>query len=154
MHIYKLESTTIIHSDIETVWNFFSKPENLNELTPAEMQFEIITPQPLPEMFQGQIIEYIIAPFPFVRFKWTSEITQCEKGILFVDEQKSGPYKYWHHEHRFIIKGSEVHMTDTVKYALPLGFLGRIAHIIFVKKKLANIFTFREEIVQQVFKKP
>lgn len=151
MKIYSLVAETELNARMEDVWEYFSSPENLNALTPDDMQFEILTDVRGVKMYPGMIINYRISPFAGVRFGWTTEITHCEDHHYFVDEQRFGPYAFWHHRHHFEQRGEKIIMTDTVHYALPFGFLGRMAHALFVKKKLEGIFSFREQAIRKVF---
>lgn len=151
MKIYRLERTTHLRTDLETAWKYFSSPANLNEITPPDMHFKIISPDAHKPMYQGMVIEYKIQPFPIVSFGWLTEITHCSDKKFFVDEQRFGPYSFWHHQHHFEERHDGVMMTDIVHYGLPLGPLGSIAHAIFVKKKLEHIFDYRTECMKNVF---
>ncbi|MBX7052321.1 MAG: SRPBCC family protein [Flavobacteriales bacterium] len=150
MYIYKLERSTFLKANLDEVWEFFSKPENLNTLTPPSMHFEIIGDQAPAKMFAGQIICYKISPFQGIRFRWTTEITHCVDKTYFIDEQRFGPYSFWHHLHRYEKKEDGVMMFDTIHYALPAGFIGRLMHRLFIRKKLESIFDFREEASQSL----
>jgi len=143
MKEYLLTREQIVKAPIEKVWAFFSDPENLNELTPSNMGFEITTPRPLAKMFQGQIIEYKVRPILNIPLYWKTEIIDVDPGSSFIDNQVKGPYSLWHHTHTFKAKDTKFTlMGDTVRYALPMGFVGRIAHSLYVKKRLAEIFDF------------
>lgn len=152
MRIFTLTETSLIHAEMHEVWNFFSKPENLNELTPSDLQFEILPDQDLHKMYAGMLIHYKISPFSGIKFRWTTEIAQCIEQSYFVDEQRFGPYSLWHHQHHFEKQGDHVLMTDIVNYALPFGIFGRIAHTLFVRKKLAGIFSYRKKRINEIFK--
>ena len=104
-------------------------------------------------MFPGQIITYKVAPLPGLKTSWVTEITQVSEGNYFIDEQRFGPYRMWHHEHRFEPVTQGVLMTDLVSYKLPLGFLGRVAHFLFVRKQLKQIFEYREKCLEGMFGK-
>lgn len=151
MHIYKLETKTFLKADAETVWNYFSTPLNLNELTPEDMSFEILTELKGVKMYQGMIINYKVRPMFNIPLRWTTEITHCEEGKYFVDEQRFGPYSFWHHQHHFKQVEGGIEMTDIVHYGLPFGFIGRLANAIFVRKKLQSIFDYREKRVAEIF---
>ena len=100
MKIYTLKTTQKLNIDIKTAWDFFSTPKNLQEITPDDLSFEILSDLP-DKMYPGLIIEYFIKPFPFVKFNWVTEITHVDEPKYFVDEQRFGPYKFWHHKHIF-----------------------------------------------------
>ncbi len=103
------------------------------------------------EMFPGQIIEYVVSPFPFVKMGWVTEITYVAEGRYFVDEQRFGPYSFWHHKHFLREKNGGVEMEDIVDYALPFGLLGRLAHALFVKRRLEKIFEHRRFQLENFF---
>ena len=97
------------------------------------------------------IITYKITPLLGIKLNWMTEITQVKFGEYFVDEQRSGPYALWHHEHHFTeIKGG-VHMTDIVHYALPFGIIGRLTNKILVRKEIEKIFAYREKAINDLF---
>ena len=102
-------------------------------------------------MYAGMIIQYKVRPLLNIPMGWTTEITHCEEGKYFVDEQRFGPYALWHHQHHFEDKGTHVLMTDIVNYAMPLGILGRIAHAVWVKNKLKGIFDYRTHVIDRIF---
>jgi ligand-binding SRPBCC domain-containing protein len=149
--IYTLEVKQFIGIPIAEAWDFFSSPGNLSKITPEQMGF-IITSGAAGKMYTGQIITYKVSPFPGFTTNWVTEITHVSEGRFFVDEQRFGPYSMWHHEHHFEVQGNGVLMTDRVSYKLPFGFLGRIAHFIFVKKQLRQIFEYREKFLEQAYK--
>ncbi len=151
MKVYTLERQTVLNTTLEKAWEYFSRPENLNEITPDDMQFKILTDVKGKKMHAGMIIHYRIQPAPFMSFGWTTEIAHSADNQFFVDEQRFGPYAFWHHQHLFEDKGTHVVMTDIVNYALPLGILGRIAHFVWVKNKLKGIFDYRTTVVNRVF---
>jgi ligand-binding SRPBCC domain-containing protein len=152
MRIYTIERTTTIEAPIEKVWDFFSSPKNLNELTPPDLSFEILTDLDGITMYPGLIINYKIRPLLNIPLRWTTEITHCETHRYFVDEQRFGPYSFWHHQHHFKPKGNAIEMTDIVHYGLPLGPLGTLANSIYVQKRLEDIFDYRNRKVSEIFK--
>jgi ligand-binding SRPBCC domain-containing protein len=85
---------------------------------------------------------------------WITEITHVENLKYFVDEQRKGPYRIWHHEHHFKEIPNGVEMSDIVSYEIPLGILGRLAHPLVVQKKLKEIFDYRFAKVEEIFGKP
>jgi len=151
MIVHELKRKQIVNATIDEVWDFFSSPENLDALTPSEMRFDIITPRPLDNMHEGQLIDYIVAPILGIPLKWRTEIIEVVPKVKFIDLQIKGPYKLWHHTHLFKDLGDKVEMTDIVKYALPMGPLGNLAHPVFVKSKLESIFDFRYKKVEELF---
>lgn len=148
MHI--LKSKVILKASIEEVWDFFSSPANLKKITPPAMGFNIITGGD-GKMYPGQIISYKVKPVAGIPLTWVTEITHVEQLKFFVDEQRFGPYSMWHHEHHFREVEQGVEMTDIVTYVLPFGFMGRIAHALFVKNKVQQIFEYRSKVMNQFF---
>lgn len=136
--------------DIERAWNFFSNPANLNEITPPWLNLQMSADLPS-EIYTGLLIPYKVHPILGLPLTWVSEITHVEKPRLFVDEQRFGPYRFWHHRHLFReIKGG-IEMTDMVSYALPFDPFSRILNALMVRKKLDEIFRFRLEYLQEKF---
>jgi ligand-binding SRPBCC domain-containing protein len=150
MKIHTLEQQQILPITREQAWDFFSSPANLEEITPEDVGFEITSPLAV-KMFEGQIITYRVKIVPAVRVSWVTEIKCVEEGRSFVDEQRFGPYKFWHHRHEFESVDGGVLMRDTVHYALPFGPFGALAHTIFVRRKLEWIFNCRKRILSKRF---
>lgn len=148
--IYSLEVRQFLKISLPEAWDFFSSPSNLAKITPGHMGFGITSGIP-EKMYTGQIITYHVSPILGIKTDWVTEITHVAEGRFFVDEQRFGPYCMWHHEHHFELKGDGVLMTDRVSYKLPFGFLGRIAHSLFVKNQLRQIFEYREAYLSKVF---
>ncbi len=142
-----------LNCDIETAWDFFSCPKNLSKITPKDMGFTVLTDYNTEQITEGMVIDYIVSPLLKVPLKWRTRITHVEPNKSFTDFQEKGPYKYWNHFHEFIPNKDGVLMKDTVDYELPFGFLGKIAHRLFVKKKLAHIFDFRYSVLEKLFNK-
>lgn len=134
----------------EAAWEFFSTPSNLNELTPPDIGLDVIY-QAGERLHEGQMIAYRIRVFPGARITWITEIKSVEEGKSFVDEQRFGPYKLWHHRHSFEEIPGGVLMRDLVHYGLGFGPLGDLAHGIFVRRKLESIFTFRRKTLENRF---
>jgi ligand-binding SRPBCC domain-containing protein len=153
MSVYRIVEKIIIPAPLEEVWDFVSRPENLKEITPPHMGFDIVTPA-LPEvMYPGMIIAYKVSPMLRIRMTWVTEITHVESMRYFVDEQRMGPYAMWHHEHHLESHTDGILMTDIVTYKLPLAFIGRWAHRLIVKRQLDQIFKFRKKALEHRFGK-
>ena len=150
--IHVLESSQIIRATIERAWDFFSDPRNLAKITPPELDFTILTALPA-RVHPGMMIEYRVRPLLGIPVRWLTEITHVESGKFFVDEQRIGPYRIWHHEHRFKeLDGGRIEMTDRVTYVLPFSPLSDVIHPFLVKPQLAKIFAFREKAVSEIFR--
>lgn len=135
---------------MQEAWDFLSDPANLKVITPDHMGFEILSGADR-AMYPGQIIQYIVRPFPWMPTKWVTEITHVKEGSYFVDEQRFGPYSLWHHKHFIKPVEGGIEMEDIVDYKLPLGVLGRIMHMLVVKKQLKTIFNYRREKLISMF---
>lgn len=147
--IHTLERTQFIPASSERVWAYFSTPENLNALTPPDMDFEILGAPG--RMYAGQIIAYRIRVAPGLRVRWLTEIRHVREGEFFVDEQRAGPYRLWYHEHHFAPVAGGVQMTDRVTYALRFGPLGDLIHLVWVGRTLRRIFDYRRVAVARLF---
>lgn len=149
--IHVLETTQTIPVSTEQAWDFFSDPRNLSKITPPELDFTVLTA--LPErIYAGMMIEYRVRPLLGIPARWLTEITHVEPGKFFVDEQRIGPYKIWHHEHHFRPRGADqTEIYDRVTYVLPFGPFGNLVHPFLVKPQLSKIFAYREKVVREMF---
>jgi ligand-binding SRPBCC domain-containing protein len=146
---YIYEADQLVPRPLTEVFDFFSRAENLQKLTPPWLHFKILSVQPSP-IRQGTLIRYSLRwrVFPI---RWTTEIVEWEPPHRFVDLQLKGPYKLWRHEHRFIPEGKGTRIHDRIEYLLPFGGLGRIVHSLKVKHDVAQIFDYRKHAVEQHF---
>ena len=140
-----------LNCDIETAWEFFSNPHNLSKITPKKMNFVVLTDLPSTKIYEGMEIDYKLSPLLNIPMKWKTRITQVDELKSFTDFQLNGPYKLWNHFHEFIPNDNGVLVKDTVDYELPLGFLGKIAHSLFVRSKLESIFKHRYQVLEEKF---
>lgn len=147
---YKLKRSQQLYQDIESVWDFFTSPDNLLRITPKDMNFRILYEIPDKEIYEGMIINYTVAPFLGIPLNWQTEITQVNYLKSFTDFQQKGPYKLWNHYHEFIPNNEGVLMVDTVEYELPFGVIGEMVHKLVVKKKLDQIFNYRYQVLEQL----
>jgi ligand-binding SRPBCC domain-containing protein len=148
--MYQLKRQQLVKTDMGTCWEFFSSPKNLAVITPDYMRFTVLTEQP-EKMYEGLMIAYTITPLLGIRMGWVTEIKYVHEHLFFVDEQRKGPYRMWHHEHHFEAVEGGILMTDIVSYMLPFGILGKFAHWLFVKKQLEGIFDHRFAVVERLF---
>ena len=148
--IYTLQIQQELPISLKEAWEFFSIPANLSKITPSDMDF-IITSDSLDKIHQGQIISYRISPFAGIVMNWVTEITTAIENHFFVDEQRFGPYKMWHHEHHFEKTNKGTLITDKVSYKLPFGIIGHWAHKLFIKKQLSYIFSYRYYKLHEMF---
>jgi ligand-binding SRPBCC domain-containing protein len=152
--LHTLQTRQLINSDLDTVWSFMSDSRNLAQITPSYLGFEILSKETGQSMYAGQIIEYYVRPLLGIKLHWVTEITHVKEGKYFVDEQRYGPYAFWHHKHFLKQTDNGVLMTDLVHYKLPLGPLGRLANNVFVKRQLKNIFDHRYQQIAACFPGP
>jgi ligand-binding SRPBCC domain-containing protein len=151
MGFYQYHTTQMIPSDIKSVWEFISSPVNLKKITPEHMGFDIVSPNLPARIYPGLIISYRLSLFPGIKTTWVTEITHVKENAYFVDEQRSGPYTLWHHEHHLKEVKEGVLMTDIVSYKPPLGIIGSIVNHLFIGKKLEEIFSYRTLALEQLF---
>ena len=153
MQVYRLHQTQILPVSLETAWEFLCRPEHLQDLTPPGIGLTVTSD--LPErVYPGLIITYQLRFYSMFYFNWTTEITQVEALSYFIDEQRSGPYRFWHHEHRLWPVDDGVEMVDLVYYALPFGLLGRMVHAALVENQLKLIFDYRRDVLAERFGRP
>ena len=151
--VYQLQKVQFIPAKIEKVWEFFSSPENLKDITPKHLGFKVLSISHGDKMYAGQIIEYTVKPLLGIPLYWMTEITHVELLNYFIDEQRFGPYSFWHHQHHFKEVDGGVEMTDTVHYKVPFWFIGDIANSLIVKSQLGKIFDYRTEVADKIFGK-
>ncbi|MEZ4984150.1 MAG: SRPBCC family protein [Saprospiraceae bacterium] len=136
---------------IAEVWHFFSRPENLNEITPDNMSFKILSPVAGKEMYAGMIVQYKVSPFAGIPMDWITEITHIEDQSFFIDDQRVGPYALWHHQHHFQEQDGGTLMRDILHYQVPYGPIGTIANWLFVERMVDGIFTHRSKVIERLF---
>jgi ligand-binding SRPBCC domain-containing protein len=148
-YLYKTEQ--FLPTDIGYAWDFFSSPKNLSLITPASLDFKILSQLEDEEIYEGMIIDYTVRPLFGISVRWKTEICAIEKPLYFTDRQLTGPYSVWIHTHTFIEENNGITMIDEVVYQLPLGIIGKIMHALFVKKRIEGIFEYRKLALQKIF---
>ncbi len=148
--MYSIKQLQRIPVKKEVAWAFFSNPANLEKVTPSDIGFRFAEPLPN-HMYEGLVINYTVRPLLGITLQWATEITKIQEGDYFVDHQLSGPYRIWHHQHFFRTIEGGTELSDIVHYALPLGFLGKTAHALFVRTKLEDIFAHRKKSIEKHF---
>ena len=143
--IYHLERREIIAASLDDVFAFFKNPLNLEAMTPPWLGFKILHATDA-VVKVGTRIQYQLR-LHGIPLRWESRITEFVEGREFADEQLSGPYRSWYHRHTFRTVDGGVEMTDSVAYSLPFGILGRIAHVVAVRRQLRKIFDYRTRMV-------
>ena len=149
--IHLLERSQRLALPIEEAYRFFSVAENLELLTPSWLSFRLVTPEPI-VMGPGTMLEYRLK-LHRVPIRWQARIEVWEPPRRFVDIQLRGPYALWEHTHTFEpTESDEVVIRDRVRYALPFGPLGRLAHSVFVRRDLERIFEYRQQAAERWLK--
>ena len=148
--IYKIHTRQKLPISKKEAWEFLSNPKNLKTITPEDMSFDILSGDDRP-MYSGQIIQYMVSPILGIKSKWVTEITHVIDGEYFVDEQRFGPYSFWHHKHFIKEIPGGIEMEDIIDYKLPFGIIGRLIHPIIVKSKLQTIFEYRRKKLIELF---
>lgn len=149
MSLQRFERRQTIPAPLGEVWQFFACPENLALITPPWLGFRVTSP-PQEAMHAGTIITYTVSPLLGLPLAWVTEITRCDAPGYFVDEQRFGPYRFWHHQHRFREVPGGVEMHDLIHYRLPFDPLSRPA-LGLVRRRLEAIFDYRRQAVRQRF---
>lgn len=145
---YKTEQ--LLPIDMTTAWDFFSSPHNLAILTPKDMDFKVLT-QLDNHIHNDMIIDYTVKPLLRIPLRWKTKILDVQNKNQFTDIQLRGPFILWKHVHQFIQQKDGILVKDTVHYRLPFGFIGRIAHSLFVRKRIAEIFSYRKIVLENLF---
>lgn len=148
MRHHKLERRQHLPTPPDQSFELFADAMNLEAITPPWLRFRVITPGPI-EMRSGTLIEYRLR-LHGVPVSWRTRIEAWEPGRRFTDVQLSGPYRLWHHTHSFERDGDGTLMRDVVRYALPLGLIGALAHLLVVRRDLERIFDFRRDAVARL----
>jgi ligand-binding SRPBCC domain-containing protein len=151
MAFYQLVKTQKLPVSIGEIWDFISSPANLKEITPEYMGFVVTSNTGLGKMYPGMIITYKVSPMFNIKMNWMTEITHVKDLEYFVDEQRIGPYAMWHHQHKIEPIEGGVLMTDIITYQPPMGFLGAIANLLFIKRQLQEIFDYRKIALEKRF---
>lgn len=152
MKTYRLEFTQKIPVSLDVAWDFFSSPQNLSEITPESMTFDVTSPIKEDEkMYPGMIITYKVSPLFGIKLNWMTEITHVKDKKYFIDEQRFGPFAFWHHNHHFEEIEGGVLMHDILHYAIGYSFIGTLANEIIVAKKVKEIFNYRYKKVKELF---
>ncbi|MEP6727754.1 MAG: SRPBCC family protein [Bacteroidota bacterium] len=151
MAVHSLKTVQKIPGNLPDIWAFFSRPDNLKNITPDHLRFNVISKHHGDTIYPGQIIEYKVSPLLGIPLYWMTEITHVKDSVYFIDEQRYGPYSMWHHQHHFKLIDGGVEMTDIVHYKIPFWFLGDAANALFIRSQLRRIFAFRFQKTGEVF---
>ncbi|MCE3234569.1 MAG: cell division inhibitor [Vampirovibrio sp.] len=152
MKIYYLSRKIRLPITQDVAWAFFSNPASLSQLTPPDSRMVDESIEQPKKIYAGMLQVFRVSPvhwLPSVR--WVAEISHVDAPNFFVDEQKVGPFAFWHHRHSVIPVASGVEIEDTVHYAMPFGILGELVHALFVRKQLERLFEYRHTMLEEFF---
>ena len=150
MSFHQRRWTQTFPISLNEAWQFFSDPRNLSKITPPSMNFRIVR-VPEGEMYEGMLIEYRVSPLFGISLPWVTEITKIRDRSFFIDEQRIGPYRLWHHEHHFREVPGGVEMMDLLSYQLPIPGIRAIIAPLLVNPKIEHIFRYRTKILHERF---
>ncbi len=152
----RFHKSQILPISLDQAWDFFSNPNNLPEITPPDLGFKVLSHpkdhlgEMAEEMYPGMILSYSVTPFLGFKSLWVTEITQVQNKAYFIDEQRIGPYKLWHHEHHFIAESNGfVRVEDLIHFILPFGWLGDFFAGAFVRGQVEKIFKYRSLVLDK-----
>lgn len=151
MAFYQLHQSQKIPAARRDVWEFMAAPGNLKNITPSFMGFQVTGISGDGSIYPGMIITYKVKPLFRIPVDWVTEITHVREEEYFVDEQRIGPYRFWHHQHKIKTIEEGVLMDDIVTYQPPYGFIGTLANTLIIRKQLKQIFDYRREAIRRVF---
>jgi ligand-binding SRPBCC domain-containing protein len=151
MKLYDLTRTQHLPITLEEAWQFFTEPYNLLKITPGSLDFRIVSGSGS-RLYPGMIISFHVTPIFRLTFLWVTEITQVDAPHFFVDEMRFGPYRFWHHQHRFTANADGVIVEDIIHYAVKGGPIGHLLNRVLVRPKLDEIFAFRSRTLETLFK--
>ena len=150
--MYTLRRSITVPGTVDTVFEFFNRPENLEKLTPPNLKFHILTPSPV-TMHNGAVFDYTVGLMGFP-MRWTSVITNYDPPHHFVDIQLKGPYAYWHHKHSFQARPDGVEVTDEIHYEIGFSLFGKVLLRPLIQRQLNAIFAFRVRAIERLFRRP
>lgn len=152
MKLFCLEQSQVLPISLDEAWGFFSDPRNLAKITPPDLN--LVPSSAVPAyMYAGMVITYRVKIAPMIYTTWVTEITQVDAPNFFVDEQRFGPYKFWHHQHRFKACESGVIAEDVIHYGLHGGPLAFVVNALVVQRQLNGIFEYRKQVLEDLFGK-
>lgn len=148
--MYKLYFSQRFPIDIQQAWDFFSYPLNLEKITPKSLALKIDSEHMDKKMYPGQIITYSVKPLWNISMEWVTQIAAVQEPTYFIDEQKFGPYTFWHHEHWFTPIPQGILVEDVIYYKLPWGIIGKALHYLKIRNELKKIFLHRNEVLEKL----
>jgi ligand-binding SRPBCC domain-containing protein len=147
--MYRLQRRQVVGGSLDAVFGFFKSPHNLEAITPRWLGFRVVEASDQ-EARLGTRIRYRLR-VRGLPIRWESRIAEYAENDIFADEQVVGPYRSWYHRHQFRSLPGGVAIEDVVEYRMPLGLLGRVAHAVFVRRQLEQIFDYRARVIAERF---
>jgi hypothetical protein len=152
---YVLESRVWLPRPRPEVFAFFSDVANLARLSPPSARFRWRQPPPA-ALVAGAVLDFSVRGLG-LRSRWLVIVRELDPPYRFVDAQIRGPFARWEHRHRFL-DGREradgpagTWVEDRVTYRLPAGPIGRVAHAVVVRPRLAAGFAYRARALREIF---
>lgn len=151
--MYCFKASQKLHTSVEQAWDFISAPLNLELISPPSVQMKVLgNLKASDRLYKGQLIEHRLRHITGANIKWVSLISEVKAQEFFVDEQSYGPFKSWCHQHILRPEADGVVVEDIIHYSIPFGFIGRLANVLFVKRKLEKVFEYRRMVLGSLFK--
>lgn len=150
MRVFRFEKSQVLHVSLDEAWAFFSDPRNLAKITPPDLNLAPTSDVP-DTMHPGMIVTYRVKILPGFAMTWVTEISHVDAPHFFVDEQRFGPYKFWHHLHRFTACADGVITEDVIHYGLYGGPLSMPMNALMVRRQLEHIFAYRQQVLTGMF---
>ena len=150
MQVFTIYKTQKLPIPLPEIWEFFSDPHNLKDITPVDLGLQIKT-APKEKMYNGMIITYRVTLIANFSMTWVTEIKNIHQPHSFIDEQRFGPYRFWHHRHTFRDVPGGVEIGDLIHYALPFGIFSPMINDAIIAPKLEKIFTHRAQTLAYKF---
>lgn len=152
MKVYHLSRKLRLPITQDVAWAFFSNPATLSQLTPPDSKMVDESVELPKKIHAGMLQVFRVSPMKWLpAVRWAAEITHVDAPNYFVDEQKIGPFAFWHHRHSVTPVASGVEIGDLVHYAMPFGILGEWVHALFVRKQLERLFDYRQQMLEEFF---
>jgi ligand-binding SRPBCC domain-containing protein len=150
MDLHFLSRTQQLPISQDVAWAFFANPANLASITPAWLRFRDITPVQAKLVREGYVYWFELRPLGLFPVRWLGEITHVDAPHSFTDEQKMGPFRYWHHTHTMVPVEDGVEVQDALYYIPPPGIFGGMCHG-FLRRQLEGMFDYRSRMLEEFF---
>jgi ligand-binding SRPBCC domain-containing protein len=153
MTLFRFEAEQLVPASLEEVWDFFATPANLLKVMPPDMELELLPPVP-DKVEEGLIMPCRVKLFPGWHAQWVTEFTHVRPLSFFVDEQRFGPYRFWHCRHSFVARDKGTLVKDVIHYALWPPLIDSVVNALVARRKLEDIFVYRKRMIEKIFPLP